>query len=225
MPSTLSHIPLFFQPFSSYSLTLLTYFTPILSLCHPTILSCSLTLTTIFVIFSYSANLRPSYSFSLPSTPVSHIHLFFQPFCLILSHSCFLGYLNERPSCSLTLLIACRALMLCHSAICMLEPHVLSLCYLHAGPSCPLTLLLACRALMLCHSAICIQDPRSLTLRFACRPLTLMSSHSSNCMHDPHVQSLCAGPSCSVTLRRTLMFSHSANYTQDPQVPHVLLLF
>ncbi len=60
--------------------------------------------------------------------------------------------------------IACRTLMLCHSAICMQDPHVLSLCYWHAGPSCSVTLLFACWTLMFCHSAICMQDHHILSL-------------------------------------------------------------
>jgi len=85
--------------------------------------------------------------------------------------------LSAGPSCSLTLLFACRTLMFSHSAICMQDshshvlhssncmqdPHVLSLCYLHAGLSlsCPLILLIACRTLMFSHSA---QDPHVLPL-------------------------------------------------------------
>ncbi len=109
-------------------------------------LSFSLTLTTIFVIFSYSANLLPSNSFSLPSTPVFHIHLFFQPCSLTL-------LLNAGPSCSLALLIVCRTLMFSHSAITV-----------NAGPSCSLALLIACRALMFSHSANYKQDPPILSL-------------------------------------------------------------
>jgi hypothetical protein len=224
---SLCHPPSLMFPYSSnhflsYYLTLLTYFPLILSLCHPPSLIFPFTLTislifshsanllpsysfslpsnhslmfptrpTIFLIFSYSANLLPSNSFSLLSTPVSHIHLFFQPFCLILSHSCFL-----------TLLFECKTLMFSNSVNYMQDPHVLSLCYLHAGPSCALTLLLACKTLMCSHSATGMQDPHvlslcywhagpscSLTLRFACR--TLMLCHSANCMQDPHFLSLC----------------------------------